>query len=252
MNIAFVLLIHNPNELAGIERSVASLADGLRALGHYTVIVAAGPATTADDALAERPAVAPVADIRLPVSGAGPDGAVLAADSAEPCGRLVVGLVGELPVFFGEHLQLGLALAGCPDLPGADGQDEGAGRKRGEEAGVIGPDAHGEAVPVGEPEGRSALAVGLDIGNAAVNGHWALGLGPAGQARVGGWRRYARRAPPSPDFMPEPSILRTRQEREAPPLSSHHSKGTGPRASALNGSQRRKASPCRRSFGRRG
>lgn len=31
VNIAFVLLTHNPNEPADIERSVASLADGLRA-----------------------------------------------------------------------------------------------------------------------------------------------------------------------------------------------------------------------------
>ncbi len=49
MNIAFVLLTHNPSEPAGIERSVASLADGLRELGHRAVIVAAGPATDADD-----------------------------------------------------------------------------------------------------------------------------------------------------------------------------------------------------------
>ncbi|MHC3818043.1 glycosyltransferase family 4 protein [Streptomyces sp. DT9] len=48
MNIAFVLLTHNPSEPAGIERSVASLADGLRELGHHAVIVAAGPATGAD------------------------------------------------------------------------------------------------------------------------------------------------------------------------------------------------------------
>lgn len=48
MNIAFVLLTHNPGEPAGIERSVASLADGLRELGHRALIVAAGPATDAD------------------------------------------------------------------------------------------------------------------------------------------------------------------------------------------------------------
>ncbi|MFJ2780022.1 MULTISPECIES: glycosyltransferase family 4 protein [unclassified Kitasatospora] len=49
MNIAFVLLTHNPDEPAGIERSIASLADGLRELGHRALIVAAGPAHPADD-----------------------------------------------------------------------------------------------------------------------------------------------------------------------------------------------------------
>ncbi|MEE1823887.1 glycosyltransferase family 4 protein [Streptomyces sp. BE20] len=49
MNIAFVLLTHNPNEPAGIERSIASLAEGLRQGGHRALIVAAGPATAADD-----------------------------------------------------------------------------------------------------------------------------------------------------------------------------------------------------------
>jgi len=49
VNIAFVLLTHNPSEPAGIERSVASLADGLREIGHGALIVAAGPTTDADD-----------------------------------------------------------------------------------------------------------------------------------------------------------------------------------------------------------
>ncbi|MFD4479860.1 glycosyltransferase family 4 protein [Streptomyces sp. NPDC058471] len=48
MKVALVLLTYNPDEPAGIERSVASLAEGLRALGHPTCIVAAGPATPAD------------------------------------------------------------------------------------------------------------------------------------------------------------------------------------------------------------
>ncbi|MFC6087712.1 glycosyltransferase family 4 protein [Saccharothrix lopnurensis] len=48
MNIALVLLTHNPDEPAGVERGVASLADGLRELGHRAVIVAAGPATPDD------------------------------------------------------------------------------------------------------------------------------------------------------------------------------------------------------------
>ncbi|MEU2874040.1 glycosyltransferase family 4 protein [Streptomyces olivoreticuli] len=50
MNIAFVLLTHNPDEPAGIERSIASLAEGLREAGHHPLIIAAGPATPADDA----------------------------------------------------------------------------------------------------------------------------------------------------------------------------------------------------------
>ncbi|WP_411140905.1 glycosyltransferase family 4 protein [Streptomyces sp. x-80] len=50
MNIAFVLLTHNPDEPAGIERSVAALAEGLRDLGHQPLIVAAGPATAGDPA----------------------------------------------------------------------------------------------------------------------------------------------------------------------------------------------------------
>ncbi|MEV3925894.1 glycosyltransferase family 4 protein [Actinomadura coerulea] len=49
MNIAFVLLTHNPDEPAGIERSIASLADGLRGLGHRALIIAASPGTPADD-----------------------------------------------------------------------------------------------------------------------------------------------------------------------------------------------------------
>lgn len=99
-------------------------------------------------------------------------------------GGLVVGPVGELPVFFGEHLQLGPAPAGCPDLPGADGQDKDVGRERIEEAGVFGPDAYGEAAPVGEPEDGSAMAVALNTGNATVDGHRVPGLGSTGQARV--------------------------------------------------------------------
>ncbi|MCC2275464.1 glycosyltransferase family 4 protein [Streptomyces sp. ET3-23] len=49
MNIAFVLLTHNPDEPAGIERSIAALAAGLRELGHRALIVAAGPGTEGDD-----------------------------------------------------------------------------------------------------------------------------------------------------------------------------------------------------------
>ncbi|MGI5337689.1 glycosyltransferase family 4 protein [Streptomyces sp. CA-181903] len=49
MNIAFVLLTHNPDEPAGIERSIASLAEGLREAGHHPLIIAAGPANPMDD-----------------------------------------------------------------------------------------------------------------------------------------------------------------------------------------------------------
>ncbi|MEU2232587.1 glycosyltransferase family 4 protein [Streptomyces vietnamensis] len=48
MNVAFVLLTHNPDEPAGIERSIAALAVGLRELGHRALIIAAGPASAAD------------------------------------------------------------------------------------------------------------------------------------------------------------------------------------------------------------
>ncbi|MFJ4654443.1 glycosyltransferase family 4 protein [Nocardia sp. NPDC088792] len=50
MKIAFVLLPYGPDEPAGIERSVAALAAGLRARGHRAIIIAAGPPTSADDA----------------------------------------------------------------------------------------------------------------------------------------------------------------------------------------------------------
>ncbi|MFE2179363.1 glycosyltransferase [Streptomyces sp. NPDC059455] len=43
LTIAFVLLTHSPDEPAGIERAVDSLANGLRELGHRTLIVAVGP-----------------------------------------------------------------------------------------------------------------------------------------------------------------------------------------------------------------
>ncbi|WP_338673884.1 glycosyltransferase family 4 protein [Streptomyces sp. SCSIO 30461] len=48
MNIAFVLVTHNPDEPAGIERSIAALALGLRELGHRALIIAAGPSNAAD------------------------------------------------------------------------------------------------------------------------------------------------------------------------------------------------------------
>ncbi|MFJ7279918.1 glycosyltransferase family 4 protein [Kitasatospora sp. NPDC098663] len=48
MKIAFVLLTYNPDEPAGIERSVGSLAAGLRELGHQVITIVAGPASATD------------------------------------------------------------------------------------------------------------------------------------------------------------------------------------------------------------
>lgn len=42
MNIAFVMLTYHTDEPAGIERSLASLAAGLRELGHRALVIAAG------------------------------------------------------------------------------------------------------------------------------------------------------------------------------------------------------------------
>jgi glycosyltransferase involved in cell wall biosynthesis len=41
MNIAFVLLTYSPNAPAGIERTIAALAEGLRQLGHRAIILTA-------------------------------------------------------------------------------------------------------------------------------------------------------------------------------------------------------------------
>ncbi|WP_230424306.1 glycosyltransferase family 4 protein [Streptomyces radicis] len=61
LTVAFVLLTYNTDEPAGIERSVASLAEGMRAQGHRTLIVAAGPATGH-----HVPGLVRLASIRLP------------------------------------------------------------------------------------------------------------------------------------------------------------------------------------------
>ncbi|MDT0441368.1 glycosyltransferase family 4 protein [Streptomyces johnsoniae] len=49
MNIAFVMLTYHSDEPAGIERSLASLAAGLRELGHHTLIIAADSADHVPD-----------------------------------------------------------------------------------------------------------------------------------------------------------------------------------------------------------
>ncbi|MGP3969782.1 glycosyltransferase family 4 protein [Streptomyces sp. 6N223] len=49
MNIAFVMLTYHSDEPAGIERSLASLAAGLRALGHRTLIIAASSSDSVPD-----------------------------------------------------------------------------------------------------------------------------------------------------------------------------------------------------------
>lgn len=47
--IGLVFAPYRPDEPAGIERSIAALADGLEALGHDVTIIAAGPARRPDD-----------------------------------------------------------------------------------------------------------------------------------------------------------------------------------------------------------
>jgi glycosyltransferase involved in cell wall biosynthesis len=49
MNVAFVLLTHSSDEPAGVERAIASLADGLREIGHRALIIAAGPPRADDE-----------------------------------------------------------------------------------------------------------------------------------------------------------------------------------------------------------
>lgn len=49
---------------------------------------------------------------------------------------------------------------------------------------MVGPDAYGEAVPVGEPEYRPLLAVLFSSGDAAVDGYRVPGFRPGGQTRV--------------------------------------------------------------------
>ncbi|WP_432047161.1 glycosyltransferase [Streptomyces asiaticus] len=61
MKIAFVLLTYNPDEPAGIERSVGSLSVGLRELGHQVITIAAGPASATDG-----PDLVRLDSIRLP------------------------------------------------------------------------------------------------------------------------------------------------------------------------------------------
>ncbi|MFE0776529.1 glycosyltransferase family 4 protein [Streptomyces sp. NPDC058861] len=89
MNIAFVLLTHNPDEPAGIERSIAALAEGLRGLGHPALIVAAGPATTSDPAELIR-----LKSLALPRPAVEEDLARLLVDPA-PVNAEVSGLLAE-------------------------------------------------------------------------------------------------------------------------------------------------------------
>ncbi|WP_328339763.1 glycosyltransferase family 4 protein [Streptomyces violaceus] len=49
MNIAFVMLTYHSDEPAGIERAIASLAAGLRELGHSTLVISANAADGAPD-----------------------------------------------------------------------------------------------------------------------------------------------------------------------------------------------------------
>ncbi|MEV0536760.1 glycosyltransferase family 4 protein [Kitasatospora sp. NPDC050463] len=77
MNIAFVLLTHNPDEPAGIERSIDTLAAGLRESGHRALIVAAGPA-----AAAEGPELLRLMTLALPRPAVEEDLLALLADPA--------------------------------------------------------------------------------------------------------------------------------------------------------------------------
>lgn len=61
MNVAFVLLTHSSDEPAGVERAVASLADGLREIGHRALIIAAGKPGAEDE-----PGLVRLDSVRLP------------------------------------------------------------------------------------------------------------------------------------------------------------------------------------------
>jgi glycosyltransferase involved in cell wall biosynthesis len=61
VRIVFVLLTYGPDEPAGIERSIAALAYGLRTSGHGAWVLAAGPPTSADG-----PEIARLSSLSLP------------------------------------------------------------------------------------------------------------------------------------------------------------------------------------------
>jgi iron(II)-dependent oxidoreductase len=61
--VAFVLLSYRPDFPAGIERSIAALAGGVRRLGHCPLIVASGPASPDD---AREPSLVRLNSVSLP------------------------------------------------------------------------------------------------------------------------------------------------------------------------------------------
>ena len=61
--VAFVLLSYRPDFPAGIERSIAALAEGVRRLGHSPLIVAGGPAAPGD---AREPSLVRLNSVSLP------------------------------------------------------------------------------------------------------------------------------------------------------------------------------------------
>lgn len=90
MTIVFVLLTYGPDEPAGIERSIAALVHGLRAHGHRTCVLAAGPVTVAD-----RPEIVRLASLVLP-RPATEDDLLAAVANAPGLAGEVAGLLSEL------------------------------------------------------------------------------------------------------------------------------------------------------------
>lgn len=89
MNIALVLLTHGPDEPAGVERGIASLAAGLRELGHRAIIIAAGPPAATDE-----PDLVRLKALTLPRPVLFDDANVM-PDDPEPLRREVLSLMAE-------------------------------------------------------------------------------------------------------------------------------------------------------------
>jgi iron(II)-dependent oxidoreductase len=77
--VAFVLLSYRPDFPAGIERSVAALAEGVRRLGHRPLIVAGGPAAPED---AREPCLVRLESVSLPWPATARDVEAVLADPA--------------------------------------------------------------------------------------------------------------------------------------------------------------------------
>lgn len=77
--IAFCLLSYRPDHPSGIERSIAALVEGVRSLGHTSLVIAAGPGAATDE---QEPALVRLDSMRLPRPATNDD--VLAALAADP------------------------------------------------------------------------------------------------------------------------------------------------------------------------